>query len=357
MEKSGKLVLLFGTGDMDGAGGIYRCEFDRESGRIGEPRKVASTPNPSFFWKHPDLPVLGAVNELETGTVSFFSTKASGELDFLQTVSSAGSVPCHLEGTASYLAVANYMGPGISIFPLGPDGLPCGSPQVLLHEGSGPNAARQTAPHPHGTHIDAGSGRIFAPDLGTDEVVEYLRDSTSGTFLPICAAKCPPGSGPRHVVFHPNLPLMFVLTELSNEVLVFRLGNEKAEPELLASSSSLPRDFSGTSYGAEITIHPSGRLLLASNRGHDSIAAFGILPDGKLEQPRFLPLPGTRPRHFVLEPDGQWIVVGCQGSENFAVFQIHPPTAGDGSSFDFEEIPQPLSKASSVPSPTACMFL
>lgn len=319
--KTGPYFFFTGSGNRAGEGQVDCFAFHPVNGGLEHVRTVARTPNPSYFWKHPLLPVLVAVNELEEGSVAFFSVGQDGSLEDCGRYSTLGSVPCHLDGNAEFLAVANYRGPGLTVFSLGPDGLPSGQPQTVPHTGSGPHPIRQTTPHPHGAHFDQKRNRIFVPDLGTDEVLGYMLEPKTGE--PVVAARipCPPGSGPRHAAFHPHHPILYVLTELSNELLALE-SSESGAMRMLSASSSLPSDFQGTSHGAEIAVHPSGKLLFVSNRGSDTLGIFELSEDGLPGNPSFVPSGGGSPRHFSICPDGNWLLSCNQSPGNIQCFAI-----------------------------------
>lgn len=322
----GNLILYVGTFAFGGKvpGAITALSFCEKSQQVSQPLQVLPMVNPSFFWMHPQHPMLYCVNESKgtpefpQGTVSLCHIESDGRLHLVRSVPSGGAVPCHLDGTAAWLAVANYNGATVAIFPLDEEGNISGDAALAQHAGGGPHPVRQRQPHPHGVHA-ASDGSFFAvPDLGTDEVVFYR---CGPSFLERCSTlQCPGGSGPRHAAFHPRLPRLYVLTELSNEVLI--IDGAPDQPEVIQAFSSLPADFTGTSHAAEILLHPSGRALLTSNRGHDSIAIWSLDEHGQPGEGRHYSARGRCPRSMAITANGHWLAVGLQDSDRIAIFHF-----------------------------------
>jgi 6-phosphogluconolactonase len=222
------------------------------------------------------------------------------------------------------LLVASYTGGSLGSFPIQPDGSLGAVVDTFQNTGTGPNERRQEAPHMHGV---ASSGSfVYACDLGTDEVLAFkLGPKGELTSTRPRAAKAPPGGGPRHVVLHPNGGYLYANNEMLNSVSVYAVDKASGVPKLVQTLSTLPEgEGTGGKSTAEIACHPSGKWLYVSNRGHDSIAAFAIQPDGKLKLVKIEKAGVENPRGFDLDPSGNWLAVAGQSSDDLTSLQIDP---------------------------------
>ena len=260
--------------------GIYRFSLDLASGKATLPVLAAEAKNPSFLALHPSGRFLYAVSEVDelggakTGAVLAFAIDAkTGDLTLLNQQASEGTGPCHLvvDQTGRHVLVANYGGGTIAVLPIDAGGRLGPASSVRVHEGSGPNQGRQQKPHAHGIYLDAAERFAFSPDLGADRVFSYRFDAAKGTLEPHAAAPIEPGSGPRHLAFHPSGRFAYVITELANTITAFGYDPAKGELTPLQTVKALPDGYTGTSYTAEVAVSPDGRFLYGSNRGHDSL--------------------------------------------------------------------------------------
>jgi 6-phosphogluconolactonase len=200
---------------------------------------------------------------------------------------------------------------------------------VIQHEGSSVNASRQKGPHAHSINLDPMNRFAFAPDLGLDKIMIYRVDWEHGKLVPHDPpfAKVEPGSGPRHFTFHPDGKHAYVIEEISCTVTAFAYDAEAGTLKSLQKISTLPKDFKGTSTCADIHVHPSGRFLYGSNRGHDSIAGFTI--DGKTGELRLIGYTltqGKNPRNFAIDPSGTFLLAANQDGDNIVSFRINQET-------------------------------
>src|SRR5712664_2492499 len=261
--------------------GIYTYEFDANSGKLAPKGVAAETPDPSWVAVHPSGKYLYAANEAgKASTVSAFAVDAkSGKLTLLNQIPSLGEDPCHLsfDKTGKYLLVANYSSGTIAVFPILADGRLGEHTALVKDQGAtGPNKERQEAPHAHWIGVRPGNLFAFVADLGLDEVLMYRFDANKGSLVPHepAFATLEAGAGPRHIAIHSNGRFVYVLNELKSTVTVFSSAAEKKnQPYLVLKQqiSALPKNFSGRNDAAEIAVHPNGKFLYASNRGHDSI--------------------------------------------------------------------------------------
>jgi 6-phosphogluconolactonase len=333
----GTLVYV-GTYTRADSEGIYAFRFDAATGTLRPIGLAARTSNPSFLAVHPNGRWLYAVNEDEvsgganSGTVSAFAIdRASGRLTALNQQSSQGAAPCHItiDRTGRHALVANYGAGTIAVLPIGPDGRLGEATSVVQHTGSGANAPRQSGPHAHAVIVDDTNRFVLAADLGIDKVLVYRFDAERGTLRahdPPAAALAP-GSGPRHIALSPSRRALYAINELTSTITSFAWDAAGGVLTSEQSVSTLSAGFTGKSSTAEIVVHPSGRFLYGSNRGHDSIAVFRIDPEGPgMTLVGHVPTGGRTPRNFALDPQGRWLVAANQDSSSLVVFRVDEKT-------------------------------
>jgi 6-phosphogluconolactonase len=315
---------------------------------------AAETTNPSFLELDPTRRLLFAVNETgefqgkPTGGVSAFSIdSASGKLTLLNQRSSMGKDPCHLllDRTGRNLLVANYSSGTVAVLPVQADGKLGDATDVIQHVGKSVHPDRQREPHAHGVTHDPANRLVFVCDLGLDKVMIYRFDPEKGKLTPhdppFAALK--PGAGPRHMVFGRDGRFAYVINELNSTVTVFAYNPSNGALKELQTVSTLPGHWEGANTTAEIGIHPSGKFLYASNRGHNSVVLFTIdTGKGTLTWVEEQGTGGATPRHFGIEPSGKHLVIANQGSNTLLVSRID---AGNGRlkpSGIFAEAPTPV---------------
>lgn len=330
--------VFVGTSTAGSSRGIYRFQFDPETGIVEGFRLAAEAANPTFLAIHPSGRFLYAVNAIadfrgeNTGAVSAFALDAAtGELTLLNQQSSAGPGPCHLvvDRTGRHVLVANYVGGSVATLPLNDDGT-LGTPRsVFQHEGSSINPDRQEGPHAHSINLDAANRFALAVDLGLDQVLIYRFEADAGTLTPHEPPFAPlkAGAGPRHLAFHPSGRFAYVINELDSTVTAFAYDAERGQLTTIQTLPTLPEGFTEENYPSEVLVHPNGRFLYGSNRGHDSLATYRIDAEtGKLSLLAFQPSGGGWPRNFNFDPSGVWMIVGNQNSDNLLVFRVDPET-------------------------------
>jgi 6-phosphogluconolactonase len=331
-----KLWVYIGTSTGGMSKGIYRFAFDPATGTAGAVELAAESPNPGFLAFHPSRPLLYAVNGMaefqgqKTGAVSAFAhDPKNGALTLLNQQPSGGTGPCHLvvDAAGKNVLVANYSAGSTAALPLDAEGR-LGPPRsVIQHAGSSVDPRRQQGPHAHSINLDAANRFAFAADLGLDKVLVYRFDSQQGTLAPHepPSASVAPGAGPRHFAFHPSGRFAYVINELNSTVTAFQYDASAGVLREIQAVTTLPAGFSGENYPAEVLVHPSGRFLYGSNRGHDSIAIYTIdAGTGKLTPAGHAPSGGKWPRNFNIDPSGAWMIIGNQNSDNVLVCRIDP---------------------------------
>jgi 6-phosphogluconolactonase len=311
---------------------------------------VADYKEPGFLALHPQKPILYSIGAPNTafadrsGSVAGFAIGADHGLSFLGEASCGGRGPCHLQAdrTGKFLAVANYADGSVATVALDAKGAPSGDPQVQQNGGSGPTA-RQKGPHAHGAYFNAANDRLMVPDLGADKLLVYRFDAATGALTADTPAATAPGAGPRHLALHPKLPFAYVINELDNTVGVYQYTDDQASFTPVETQPTLPDDFKGTNTTAEIEIHPNGKFLFASNRGHDSIAAWSIdQTSGMLALVGREPSGGKTPRHFAVSPGGHFLLAANQASGDIQVLAINPQTGALSTTPHKTHVPGPI---------------
>lgn len=335
--------------------GVYAYRFDTSSGALKPAGLAVETTSPSFLAVDANGEFLYAVNEIgKQGMVSAFSIdRAAARLTLINQVSSKGGGPCHLalDATGRWLAVANYETGSVAVLPVGAGGRLGEAVAFDQHHGSGVNRARQAGPHAHEAVFSPDNRYLLVPDLGLDQIVVYRFDAAKGTIKPNDPpfAVLAPGSGPRHLVFHPNGKVVYVLSELASTVTAFRYDAAKGKLDDFQTVSALPANFKGKNGAAEIAVNAAASVVYTSNRGDDSIALFHVEPESfTLAAPEHTPTLGKTPRQFTLDPDGKFLLVSNQDSGDIVVFHVHPRTG---------ELTPTRHKPVEQPSPVCLVFV
>lgn len=314
--------------------GIYVYKYESATGRLTPLGLAAESTNPSYLAIHPNHRFVYAANEIgnfagqKSGGVSAFAMDGkTGKLTLLNEVASGGVDPCHLmvDKTGKYVLVANYTSGSVAAFPILADGRLGKASSFVQHTGHSINPERQQGPHAHCILPSPDNRFVLAADLGADRVVVYRFDAALGKLTPNNPpyAEVKAGSGPRHLAFHPNGKFLYVNSEMGNIVTVFSYDAAHGTLKELQTIPTLPKDFKGQSTTAEIAVHPSGRFLYCSNRGHESIAVYAIDPvKGTLTLVEIVSSGGKEPRSFELDPSGHYLISANQNSDNLTVFHL-----------------------------------
>lgn len=318
--------------------GIYVSELDLATGALAEPRLASAATNPSFVALHPNGRYLYAVGEVsdfdgkKTGAVSAFAIdRETGLLTLLNQQPSRGTGPCYVvvDAAGKNVLVANYGGGSVAALPIGADGRLDAATGFVQHTGSSVNQPRQAGPHAHSINLDAANRFAVAADLGLDKLLVYRFDPTAGTLTPNDppATSVAAGAGPRHFAFHPNGRFAYVINEMNLTVTAFRYDAGRGTLTAIHSVSTLPAGTEKQGSTAEVQVHPSGRFLYGSNRGHDSLAIFAIDQNsGHLTPIGHHSTGGKTPRNFAIDPTGRYILAENQNSNSVVVLRIDPDT-------------------------------
>jgi 6-phosphogluconolactonase len=331
-------LMYVGTYTGEKSKGIYAYRLDANSGALTPLGLAAETANPTFLAIHPNGQFLYAANEIEvfngqkSGAISAFALAAkTGRLTLLNQQPSGGAGPCHLtvDHTGKFVLAANYGGGSIIALPIQEGGRLGSSTAFVQHLGSSVNARRQTGPHAHGIYLDNSNRYALVCDLGLDKILCYRFDSIQGTLTPneppFTATQ--PGAGPRHFAFHPNSRFAYAINELNNSINAYLIDDKHFELKSIQTVKTLPDDSQANSTTAEIAVHPSGRFLYGSNRGHDSLAVYLVDNQaGTLKLAEFQPTQGKNPRGFAIDPAGRFLVAANQNTHDLHVFRIDSQT-------------------------------
>ena len=345
--------MYVGTYTGKGSTGIYAWRFNAGTGKLTEIGVAGQTDNPSFVALAPSGRYLYAVNEKRNGTVSAFSVdSATGKLTPLNSAPSRGSGPCHLtvDKTGRTLLVANYDSGSVAGIRIDAEGRLGESSAFDQHQGTGGDPKRQRGPHAHSVNIPANQRYAVAADLGTDQLYVYKFDPANGTLTPNTppSTKTAPAAGPRHFAFHPNQKFAYAINELASTLAAYSFDQNKGTLTEIQSVSTLPADFKGENSTAEVVVHPNGRFVYGSNRGHDSIAVFRIdAKTGKLTPAGHASTQGKTPRNFAIDPSGKYLFAANQDTNNIVMFKLNTETGAL----------TPTGQTLSVTSPVCVRFL
>ena len=324
--------------------GIYVFTLDPKTGGLTLVQIVENIPNPSWVTLDPQKRFLYASSEVSTwkgvnnsgGLTAYSVDQTTGKLTILNDQPTMGAIPAFVtvDPTGKYALVANYIGANFTVLPIQSNGSLSPATDVFAVSGTGPNPTRQEAPHPHQIQFDPTGKFVFGNDLGTDRVWTWTFDSVAGKLVPNGPQFTPPpppyaqvagGSGPRHSAFHPSGKFAYVISEMASSITAFTYDSTHGTLIWLQTVSTLPPKFTGTSACAEIVIHPSGKFVYGSNRGHDSIVGFAIdQSTGKLDVIEWTSTQGSIPRSFNIEPSGALLLAGNQNSDTIVPFRINP---------------------------------
>ncbi|MES2461725.1 MAG: lactonase family protein [Armatimonadota bacterium] len=344
------MLVYIGTYSKRGSKGIYVYRMDAKSGALTRVGDIGGgVENPSFLALHPNGRFLYSACESGGGTVAAFALNpTTGIPTLLNQQSAHGGGTCHVsvDHAGKNVLAANYNTGSIAALPIGPDGKLLPATAAIQHKGgSKADPKRQEGPHAHSINPDAKDRFAVAVDLGLDKMLVYRFDKAKGTLTPNDppSTSTKPGAGPRHFAFHPNGKLGFVINELNSTVSSYRYDDSRGTLTEIQTLSTLPEGFTGANYPAEVAVHPSGKFLYGSNRGHDSIAVFKIDgASGKLQAIAHTPTQGKNPRNFGITPAGDFLIAAHQDTDNLVVFRINRQTGRLTPTGQVVEVPVPV---------------
>ncbi|MCC7334216.1 MAG: lactonase family protein [Pirellulaceae bacterium] len=333
-------------------GAIHAYHFDSQSGQLKLLQRTTDVENPFFLAISPDQRFLYAIDAKEFGGqedefVAAYAIEAdTGTLRRLNRQSARGTASCYLAVDASgkSVLVANYSSGTVAALPVRDDGS-LGSAASFVQHGDGSDDAQgQNGAKAHCFVISPDNRFALAADLGIDKILNYRLDAATALLAPNEAqpfVQLPPGSGPRHLTFHPHGQRVYVINELNSTVTFFDYATDSGALTQRQTISTLPDDFSGKSFTADVKITPDGKFLYGTNRGHDSIAVFRIADDGQLQRVGIEPSLGKGPQNLLITPDGRWLMCANMPGNSLVVFAIDATTGSLQATAEPISIPMP----------------
>lgn len=326
------LDVYYGTGGK-GAEGIYHSTFDPEDGKFGQVTLAAKIGAPGFLALHPQGYKLYAAARTKdfAGVVGYKVAKDGSLTEFTQQANpDGGGAHIAVHPTGKFLLTAQYRGGATALFPLFNDGT-LGKPVVHEHKGGSKVVPeRQSSPHPHWCGFSPDGQYALVPDLGMDKIIIYKVDLAKPSITPHSTAESIPGGGPRHMRFSVDGKFIYLLNELALSVTTFSWDATTGTAKKLSVAPALTEEAkAGETFNsaAEILVHPSGKFVYSSNRGHDTVTAYQADPcTGQLQAIQVQPIRGAFPRNINLTPDGQWLLAAGADSNTVSAHRIDPAT-------------------------------
>lgn len=338
-----KLFGYIGTYTRGESKGIYRFKLDTEKGIITDIEVASSLQNPTYLAISKDNKYLYSVVKegKQGGVAAFLIHHETKSLELLNIQVQDGAPPCHVnvDDENQTVVIANYHKGTVESYVVNGELQTVTS--IIRHKGSGPNEERQEKAHTHYAAFTPDQQYVVAVDLGTDQLVTYALHN--GVLTKVNELRIKPGSGPRHLAFHPNGTYAYMMTELSSEIIVLIYHAENGSFQEIQSISTLPKDWSEESYGSAIHISADGRFVYAANRGHNSIALFQVNDmTGELQFIECTHTEGHWPRDFELDPTGTFLVAANEKSNNLALFLRDKETGQLKVLHSRIEVPEPV---------------
>lgn len=343
--------LFVGTYTGGKSKGIYVFQFNTKNGEVQWVSNTDSADNPSFLTIAPDGKHLYAVNEISTnqsGKVSSYSfDSGNGTLQLLNQVASGSENPCHVAIThdGKWVAVANYTGGSLAMFPVNADGTLKSFAQHIIHKGKSVNPDRQEKAHVHSVFFSPDEHFLYTPDLGMDKVTVYGFNPNSKrplTPAPVPFISTKPGAGPRHISFSPDKKFLYLIEEMGGSIDVYNYAN--GSTRFVQRIATHPDDYKGLPGSADIHLSPDGKFLYASNRGEENnLAIFSVdKQTGKLTHVGYQLCGGLQPRNFMIDPTGNFLLVANQKTNNIVVYRRDKETGLLQATLQQIEVPSPV---------------
>jgi 6-phosphogluconolactonase len=330
MTDNKEFIGYVGTYTKENSEGIYTFTLHTEAQKVSNVTLAAKLDNPTYVTISKSNQYLySVVKEGEAGGVAAYSINShTGELEEQNRQVVVGASPCHISVDSGNHTVvtANYHKGTIESFEVDEEnGTVNPTSSIMAHEGSGPNKERQEKPHAHYAGYTPDEKYVVGVDLGIDKIITYgIKDST---LKEVNSLSVNPGSGPRHITFHPDGKYAYVMTELSSEVIVLTYHPEEGSFTELQYISTVPEEIDGNSQGSAIHISSDGSFVYVANRGHNSIAVFSVDQNsGQLTFVEHTSTEGNWPRDFVLDPTGKFLIATNEKSHNLVLFSRNETT-------------------------------
>ena len=319
-----KLMVAVGTYTGKGSEGIYLLSFDPVKGEAHNVGVVKGIKNPSFLTFNSSTNILYAVSEDQNGMVySYAYNQKTHQLSPLNQLSTGFESPCHvtLDRTGRLLFVSHYGGGNLTVYKINEDGSIGEKLNSFTYEGNSVNKERQEKSHVHSSIVSPDNKNLFVADLGTDKIYHYTINADSLTIQPKSDIVAAPGSGPRHLTIDSSGKRLFCINELNATVTVYSI--DKQVPQLIQTIATLPVDYSGKKWCADIHLAPDNKYLYVSNRAHETVSVFSNQDASKepLKLTGRTGVMGKTPRNFTIDPSGNFLLVANQDSDNITIFK------------------------------------
>jgi len=340
--------VYFGAHGQGPGIGFSLAHFNSDTGKLTTPVFLQEAAAPAYFTFTQDGKHLYTCNSYPASDVSAYAVDtATGKLTFLNKKPSMGGDPSYvsLDATGRYVMVANYLGGSIIVYAVSADGSLGERTAFVQHTGDSATPDNQTKPHAHSIRSDATNRFVLVADLGLDKVFVYRLNAATGALTPNDppSASVAPGQGPRHFAFDPKEKFLYEINQMGTTIQRFGWNAEDGVLTPFESISTLPVDFKGTSDSAELLMHPSGKFMFATNRGHNSVAVFSVQADtGKLALLQHISTQGKTPRNCEIDPTGKWLLVTNQDSNNAVIYRIDQKTGRLTQNGDPVQVPAPF---------------
>jgi 6-phosphogluconolactonase len=331
-----RMLVFIGSNAEASDNGLYVYSFDEHKGELTLLDQVSGLKNPTFLNLDVSRLKLYSIAEgisdnrkIMAEVVSFSIDPSKGTIKELNRSVTVDAPACHIQRDANdkYLIITSYHGGKIGLVALLEDGRIGALLDVRQHEGQSVRPERQNQPHPHSAFFSPDNRYLLVPDLGLDRIRAYTFDPTGNLLQFHGDTKTNPGAGPRHMVFHPNGKFAFVINEIDSTITSFRYDSGAGQLHTVETVTTLPPDFQGENWCAEITVSENGNFLYGSNRGHDSIVVFTVDPDsGRLSFVEHVSTEGQHPRHFALTPGCRFLIAANRDTNNIVIFQVDQMT-------------------------------
>jgi 6-phosphogluconolactonase len=327
-------LVYIGTHSAGPQKGISVAHFNSATGVLTKPELIVEAPAPAYFILHPNGKYLYVCNSNDfargyTGQIisAYSVDPKNGTLTILNQQSSGGADPSYIEMDAAqrFVLVANYKGGSVTVIALQPDGSLGAMTANIKHSGKSVDTVRQTQPYAHSVKLDPTNSFALVADLGLDKLFVYRFNRETGALTPNDPpfVQVSPGSGPRHIAFHPSGKFVYLINEMACTIITFAWDSASGTLTELQTSSTIPSDYKGKNACAEIAVYPNGKFLYASNRGHESLAVFVVNDtSGKISLMEHIPTQGRSPRNFEFDPTNKWLIVTNHNSDNAMVFKV-----------------------------------
>ena len=338
-ESARTMKFYVGSSNGNLSHSIYLCELDTDLKAFVVVDSFSGVQGSSYLDFSPEQKYLFAINQERWNqgtvysTVSSFSVEAGTQvLKLINSQSSQGSGICHIHCSKAgdYIFAANYGSGHATALPVNENGEIAPASSVVIGEGSGLIERRQEGPHAHQVMLDPGQNFLLVPDLGTDKVMIYAFDKESGVLTPNPAQpyfSLPPGSGPRHLAFHPDGKSLYIVNELNSTLTACSYDGSDGTITMLNSLSTVEDTHTGMKYPAAVRVHPNGKYVYASTRGENScISSFEIKEQGTVSRIQVMEQVPNWPRDFNVDPSGKYMLVAGERSNDIRLYLIDTET-------------------------------